>query len=64
MPNEGIINFVITVPRPIFWSSTATGAESHTGEYMASLLKKMVEEIGAMKVLAICTDNASNTKKA
>ncbi|KAG7153575.1 hypothetical protein Hamer_G028927, partial [Homarus americanus] len=23
--NEGIINFVITVPRPIFWSSTATG---------------------------------------
>ncbi|KAG7161459.1 hypothetical protein Hamer_G030315 [Homarus americanus] len=39
MRNEGIITFVTTVPRPIFWSSTATGAESHTGEYMASLIK-------------------------
>lgn len=40
------------------------GAESHTGEYLANVLKKVVEDIGPMKVWGICTDNASNMKKA
>ncbi|XP_076060337.1 uncharacterized protein LOC143036665 [Oratosquilla oratoria] len=62
--NEGIINFIVTVPRPICWSSIATGAESHTGQYIANLLKKVVEDIGPLKVLGACTDNASNMKKA
>lgn len=31
---------------------------------MANLLKKVVDDIGPLKVLGICTDNASNMKKA
>lgn len=40
------------------------GAESHTGQYIADLVKKVVDDIGPMKVLGVCTDNASNMKKA
>ncbi|XP_065642421.1 uncharacterized protein LOC136074050 [Hydra vulgaris] len=62
--NEGIINFVVTVPQPIFWTSIETGAESHTGEYMANIVKKIICDVGPMKVLGVCTDNAANMKKA
>lgn len=41
-----------------------TGSESHTGEYMANIMKKVIEEVGPMKVLGVCTDNAANMKKA
>lgn len=40
------------------------GAESHTGEYMANILKKVIEDVGPIKVLGICTDNATNMKRA
>lgn len=40
------------------------GAESHTGEYIANVFKNIIEEVGPMKVLGICTDNATNMKKA
>jgi hypothetical protein len=31
---------------------------------MAAAMQKVVEEVGPMKVLGICTDNATNMKKA
>ncbi|XP_065656491.1 uncharacterized protein LOC136081958 [Hydra vulgaris] len=62
--NDGIINFVVTVPQPIFWTSIEIGAESHTGEYMANIVKKIICDVGPMKVLGVCTDNAANMKKA
>ncbi|XP_076062416.1 uncharacterized protein LOC143037750 [Oratosquilla oratoria] len=40
------------------------GAESHTGQYIAYLLKKVVDDNGPLKVLGVCTYNASNMKKA
>lgn len=31
---EGIINFVITTPQPVFYRSTETGENRHTAEYV------------------------------
>jgi len=40
------------------------GANSHTAEYMCEEIAKVVEELGPQKIMALCTDNASNMKKA
>ncbi|XP_065660345.1 uncharacterized protein LOC136084125 [Hydra vulgaris] len=33
-------------------------------EYMANIVKKIICDVGPMKVLGVCTDNAANMKKA
>lgn len=38
--------------------------KSHTAKYMCEEISKVIEEIGSRKVIALCTDNASNMKKA
>lgn len=62
--NEAIVNFIITLPEPVFWYSLPTGSTSHTAENMALEIGKIIEEVGHSKVLGICTDNAANMKKA
>lgn len=62
--NEPILNFVVTIPTPVFWSSVSTSSDSHTGEFMAEQMRIVIEEVGPAKVLGVCTDNASNMKKA
>ena len=65
--NEPIINFVISQPKPIFWKSFHTYLQSHTGEYIATKILKVIEQLesecGKM-VFGVFTDNASNMKKA
>lgn len=41
-----------------------TGTEAHNAENMGKIIKKVMEEIGPMKILGICTDNAPNMKAA
>lgn len=41
-----------------------TDAERHTGEYIASEIKKIIEEIGPLKFFGIITDNAAAMLKA
>ena len=41
-----------------------SGAECHTGEYLAKELIAIIEAIGSPKVFGVCTDNASAMKKA
>lgn len=43
---------------------TFIGAESHTGEYLAEEIIKVIKEVGPRKVAAVCTDNAANMQKA
>lgn len=62
--NESIINFVVTMPKPVFYKSIATGTISHTGEYMANTILEVINEIGSEKFTAIVTDNAANMKNA
>lgn len=40
------------------------GTQSHTAEYMCEEISKVIETIGPQRVVALCTDNASNMKKA
>ena len=65
--NEPIINFVASQPKPIFWKSFHTDLQSHPGEYIATEILRVIEEIksecGKM-VFGVVTDNASNMKKA
>ena len=65
--NEPIINFVVSQPELIFWKSFHTDLQSHTGEYIATEILKVIEELeskcGKM-VFGVVTDNASNMKKA
>ena len=65
--NELIINFVVSQPKPIFWKFFHTNQQSHTGEYIATEILEVIEELesecGKM-IFGVITDNASNMKKA
>ena len=65
--NEPIINFVVSQPKPIFWKSFHTDLQSHTREYIATEILKVIEklesECGKM-AFGVVTDNASTMKKA
>ena len=65
--NERIISFVVSQPKPIFWKSFHTDVQSHTGEYIATKILKVIEklesECGKMD-FGVVTDNASHMKKA
>jgi hypothetical protein len=66
---SSIINFVVVAPGmpSVFWTSIATGAEKHTGEYVAEQLEAVlldVENTTKAKVVGILTDNASAQIKA
>ena len=62
-----IIKFVASQPTSIFWKTFHTDLQSHTGEYIATEILKVIGELesecGKM-VFKVVTDNASNMKKA
>ena len=43
--NKPIINFVVSQPKPIFGKSFHTGLQSHTREYIATEILKVIEEL-------------------
>ncbi|GBC06689.1 hypothetical protein RclHR1_00070056 [Rhizophagus clarus] len=59
-----IINYMISVPKPIFFKVTAFKEECHTAENIAKGLKATMEEAGINKFFAIITDNTPNMKAA
>ena len=66
--NEPITNFVVSQPKPIFWKYYFhTDLLSHTGDYIATEILKVIEELececGNM-VFGEVTVNSSNMKKA
>ena len=65
--NEPITNFVVSQPEPIFWKSFHTDLQSHTREYIATEVLKVIEELESECVkmdFGVVTDNPSNMKKA
>ncbi|KAJ8945729.1 hypothetical protein NQ314_009092 [Rhamnusium bicolor] len=62
--NEGIINFMITSPSPLFIKSVETRTEKHTSEYIASPLEEILLEYDVKKFLVLITNNAPNMRKA
>ena len=61
---QGIINFIISTPRPVFYKSTDTKDNRHTGPYIADELKAVINDLGPKKVFTLVTDNAANMKAA
>ena len=56
----------VSQPKPIFWKFFHTDLQSHTGEYIATEILKVIEELESeccWMVFGVVTNNASNTKK-
>lgn len=62
--NEGIVNFIVTTPEPVFLKAVAPGTQRETGEYISDELIKVIDTIRPEKTTAVITDNAKNIKKA
>ena len=61
---QGIINYIVTTPQPVFYKSTDTKDNRHTGPYIADELKAVINDLGPEKVFTLVTDNAPNMKVA
>ena len=57
-------NYLITIPRPVFFSAHQTGEIKQTEKNIADDLDKVISKIDHSKLSAIITDNASSMKKA
>ncbi|KAF2888256.1 hypothetical protein ILUMI_17917, partial [Ignelater luminosus] len=53
-----------TTPQPIFYKTISTEEHRHTEQYVAEQIEAVFTDIGINKVIACCTDNAANMKKA
>ena len=57
---QGIINYIISTPQPVFYKSTDTKDNRHTSLYIADELKAVINDLSPQKVFALVTDNAAN----
>jgi len=62
--SEPIINFIVTTFKPVFWKAIETKEERHTSAFIAQEFETVINEVGANKVAAVITDNASNMRGA
>lgn len=42
---QGIINYIVTTPQPVFYKSTDTKDNRHTGLYIADELKTVISDL-------------------
>ncbi|GBC07875.1 hypothetical protein RclHR1_07750002 [Rhizophagus clarus] len=61
---ESVLNFILCLPKPIFYDAKYTGSESHTAEYIYNEFKSIIEDIGPSKFAGVLTDNASAMRSA
>lgn len=57
---EPIINVILTTPEPVIFKIIDTGSNSHTGEYMASIIEDVFHSVSIKKIISVVTDNAKN----
>jgi hypothetical protein len=62
--SEPIVNIVLTTPEPVFNEIIESETNKHSGVYMASIIEKIVCEIGPKKVISVASNNAKNMVKA
>lgn len=62
--NESIMNFIITIPEPVFVDFLPTGSNKHTGEFIAQEIIKILDQFGPEKFFVIVGDNAKNMSAA
>jgi hypothetical protein len=61
---ESVLNFVLCLPKPVFYDAKYTGVESHTAEFIYQEFKSIIEVIGPSKFAGVITDNASAMRAA
>ena len=61
--NEGIVNFIINTPEPVFYKSVETKTESQNAEFYLEEVSLVIDELGAKIVISVITDNASVCQK-
>lgn len=63
---KSLWNFVIHLGngRDILWKISDFSSESHTGEFLAQQIQKILEDIGIQKFVGIVTDAGSNVHSA
>lgn len=60
-----IINYVVScLGKSFFWEAVQTKQESHTGEWLAADLSRVIRSHDAVKVVGVVTDNTSANKAA
>lgn len=57
-------NYLITTPKPVFFSAHQTGEMRQTGENIGADIENTISQIDHTKLSAVITDNASSMKKA
>lgn len=62
--NEGLNNFILTTPTPVFYKSVPTKTNIQDAKYLAEKIAEVIEEVNPEKVVGIVTDNAAYCKKA
>lgn len=62
--HEGIINFVLSTPEPVFVESLPTEQSRHTAEYISSQIIRIMKEFDEKKFIVLIGDNAKNMQKA
>lgn len=62
--DNSLINVIVFCPEPFVYETVDASAVSHTGEYIAGLLREQILKLGPAKVTALVTDHASNMRTA
>ena len=64
--HRSIWNFIVTTPsrKEYLYQLTDLSEEKHTAEYLAEVIENVVNGIGADRISAIVSDNASNVRNA
>ena len=55
---QSVINFIVMVPKPIFFKAIYTKNNPHTAEYIVNTTAAVIREIDESKAIAVLTDNA------
>ena len=61
---ESVINFIVLLPRPVFYEAVYTADNSHTADYLADATAEIIRKIGTEKVVSVVMDNAAANTSA
>ena len=57
-------NYILTTPKPIFYSAHPTKKVQQNSYAIANDIQEVIDKVGSLKITAVVTDNASVMKKA
>lgn len=58
------MNFLLTTPDPVYYDSLCIGTNRENAQFIHDAIKKVIDEIGVQKILAVITDNVSANVRA